>query len=181
VAVFVVGVAIFDTGVYGGPLTTGYRPGEVTFGLSAIGTNLRIMPMHLMQAMPMLVLGLISLAWIIAQWLALGRVDGRASEMARRDLCVGLGLAASWFAIWGLYSAYTWTTDPTTVTVQFVRFYLPAIGAISLLGAWLITRIPGRAWFVGLTSTAILVTLFVLGVEAFHAMYAAFGVPLAVR
>jgi hypothetical protein len=181
VAVFVVGLAIFDTRVYGGPLTTGYRHGEVTFGLSAIGTNLRIMPMHLMQAMPMLVLGLISLAWIIAQWLALGRVDGRAGELARRDLCVGLGLAASWFAIWGLYSAYTWTTDPTTVTVQFVRFYLPAIGAISLLGAWLITRIPGRAWFVGLTSTAILVTLFGLGVEAFHAMYAAFGVPLAVR
>ncbi len=92
---------------------------------------------------------------------------------------MGLALATSWFAVWGLYSAYTWTTDPTNVTVQVVRFYLPAIGAISLLGAWLITRIAERAWFVGLTSTVILVPLFVLGVESFHAMYAAFGVPLA--
>jgi hypothetical protein len=33
-----------------------------------------------------------------------------------------------------------------------VRFYVPAIGAISLLGAWLVTRIPGRAWLAGLTS-----------------------------
>jgi hypothetical protein len=72
------------------------------------------------------------------------------SAAARRDLWVGLALTASWFAIWGLYSAYTWTTDPTSVTVQVVRFYLPALGAISLLGAWLVTRIPGRA---GLTSS----------------------------
>ncbi len=77
-AVFVVGVAIFDALVYGGPLTSGYRPGEVTFGPSAIGTNLRIVPMHLMQAMPMLVLGLVSIAWIIVQWLVLGRVNGQA-------------------------------------------------------------------------------------------------------
>jgi hypothetical protein len=49
---------------------------------------------------------------------------------------------ASWFAIWGLYSAYTWTIDPTSVTVQVVRFYVPAIGAIALLGAWLVTRTP---------------------------------------
>jgi hypothetical protein len=87
-------------------------------------------------------------------------------------------LAASWFAIWGLYSAYTWTTDPTSVTVQVVRFYLPAIGAISLLGSWLVTRIPGRAWLAGLTSTAVIAALFGLGVWAFHAMYAAFSVPL---
>ena len=146
VAIFGAGVAIFDDLVYGGPLTTGYQPGEVTFGLGAIGPNLRIMPAHLMQAMPMLVLGLIALAWIIVRWLVLRRADGEAGAVARRDLWVGLALAASWFAIWGLYSAYTWTTDPTNVTVQVVRFYVPAIGAISLLGAWLVTRIPGRSW-----------------------------------
>ena len=98
--------------------------------------------------------------------------------MVRRDLWVGLALAASWFSIWGLYSAYTWTTDPTSVTIQVVRFYVPAIGAIALLGAWLVTRIPGRAWRAGLTSAAAITALFVLGVWAFHAMYAAFGVPL---
>jgi len=179
VTVFGAGVAIFDDLVYGGPLTTGYQTGEVTFGFGAIESNLRLMPAHLMQAMPMLVLGLLALAWIIVRWLALQRVDGEARAVARRDLCVGLALAASWFAIWGLYSAYTWTTDPTSVTVQVVRFYVPALGAIALLGAWLVTRIPGRAWSVGLTATCVITALFGLGIWAFHAMYAAFGVPLS--
>jgi hypothetical protein len=178
VVVFGAGVAIFDDLVYGGPLTTGYQPGEVTFALGAIGPNLRIMPAHLMRAMPILVLGLIALAWIIVRWLGLRRADGEAGAVARRDLWVGLTLAASWFAIWGLYSAYTWTADPTSVTVQVVRFYVPAIGAIALLGAWLVTRIPGRAWLRGLTSTAVITALFGLGVWSFYAMYAAFGVPL---
>jgi hypothetical protein len=179
VAVFGAGVASFDDLVYGGPLTTGYQPGEVSFGLGAIGSNLRIMPAHLMQAMPMLVLGLIALAWIIVRWLVLRRGGGQPGALACRDLSVGLALAASWFAVWGLYSAYTWTTDPTSVTVQVVRFYVPAIGAIALLGAWLVTRIPGCAWRAGLTSAAVVTAMFGLGVWSFYAMYAAFGVPLS--
>jgi hypothetical protein len=178
VAIFCAGVGIFDDLVYGGPLTTGYQPGEVTFSLSAIGPNVRLMPAHLMQAMPMLALGLVALAWIVVRRLALGGVDGAAGAVARRDLWVGAALAASWFAIWGLYSAYTWTTDPTSVTVQVVRFYVPAIGAIALLGAWLVTRVPGRASRAGLTSAAIITAMFGLGVWSFYAMYAAFGVPL---
>ena len=165
--------------MYGGPLTTGYQPGEVTFGLGAIGPNLRIMPAHLTQAMPMMVFGLIALAWIIVRWLVLRRENDPRGAMARRDLWVGLGLAASWFAIWAVYSAYTWTTDPTSVTVQVVRFYLPATGAISLLGAWLVTRIPGRAWWAGLASAAVITAMFGLAVWSFYAMYAAFGVPLS--
>ena len=92
------------------------------------------MPAHLLRAMPMLVLGLIALAWIILRWVILRRRSGEVGAAARRDLCVGVTLSASWLAIWGLYSAYTWTTDPTSVTVQAVRFYMPAIGAIALLG-----------------------------------------------
>jgi hypothetical protein len=178
VVVFGAGVALFDDLVYGAPLRTGYRPGEVTFALGAIGPNLRLMPAHLLQAMPMLVLGLTALAWIILRWLILRRTGGEGGAAARRDLWVGIALAASWFAIWGLYSAYTWTTDPTSVTVQIVRFYLPALGAIALLGAWLVTRIPGRAWLRGLTSAAVIAALFGVGVWSFYAMYAAFGVRL---
>jgi hypothetical protein len=178
-AVFGAGVAIFDDLVYGGPLTTGYRPGEVTFGLGAIAPNLRIVPADLLQAMPMLVFALMALAWIIVRWLVLRRVGGQAGAVACRDLSVGLALAASWIAVWGLYSAYTWTTDPTNITVQVVRFYLPALGAISLLGAWLVTRIPGRAWLAGLTSAAAITAMFGLGVWSFYAMYAAFGIPLS--
>jgi hypothetical protein len=178
VVVFGAAVALFDDLVYGGPLTTGYRPGEVTFALGAIGPNLRLMPTHLLRAMPMLVLGLLALAWIIVRWLILRRRGGEVGAAVRRDLWVGLTLAASWLAIWGLYSAYTWTTDPTSVTVQVVRFYLPAIGAIALLGAWLVTRIPGRAWLRGLTSVTVIAALFGVGVWSFYAMYAAFGVRL---
>jgi hypothetical protein len=175
VAVFGAGVAVFDDLVYGGPLTTGYPPGEVTFGLGAIGPNLQDMPAHLMQAMPMLVLGLAALAWIIVRGLVLRRADGLAGAVARRDLWVGLALAASWLAIWGLYCAYSWTNDPSENTLQAARFYVPAIGAIVLLGAWLVTRIPGRAWLAGVMSAAVITAMFGLGVWSFHAMMVADG------
>jgi hypothetical protein len=178
VLVFGAGVAIFDDRVYGGPLTTGYSPGEVTFSLSAVGTNLRLMPSHLLQAMPMMLFGFVALAWIVVQAIHLRRVDGPAGTMARRDLWVGLALAGSWFAIWGLYCAYTWTVDPTSVSVQVVRFYVPALGAISVLGAWLVTRVRGRPWLAGLSTAIVIGVMFGLGVWSFHAMYAAFGVPL---
>jgi hypothetical protein len=173
VAVFGAGVAIFDDLVYGGPLTTGYRPGEVTFGLGAIVPNLQYMPAHLMQAMPMLVLGLAALAWIIVRGLVLRRADGQAGAVARRDLWVSVAVAASWLAVWGLYSAYFWTNDPSEDTLQTARFYVPAIGAISLLGAWLVTRIPGRVWLARLTSAAVVAAMFGLGAWSFHAMVAA--------
>jgi hypothetical protein len=173
VALFGAGVVVFDDLVYGGPLTTGYQPGEVSFGLGAIVPNLRYMPAHLMQAMPVLVLGLAALAWIIVRAVALRRAG--AESPARRDLWVGLALAASWLAIWGIYSAYYWTNDPSEDTLQTVRFYVPAIGAISLLGAWLATRIPGRAQLAGLTSAAVVAAMFVLGAWSFHAMVAGIG------
>lgn len=172
VAVFGAGVAVFDDLVYGGPLTTGYQPGEVNFGLGAIGPNLRYMPAHLVQAMPVLVPGLAALAWIIVRRLVAREVGGQAGSVARRDLWVGLAMAASWFAAWVLYSAYYWTNDPSENTLQTVRFYVPAIGAISLLGAWLVTRIPGRAWVAGLTSAVVVTALFGLGAWSFHAMVA---------
>ena len=170
VVVFGAGVAVFDDQIYGGPLTTGYQPGEVTFGLGAVLPNLRLMPAHLIRAMPMLVLALVALAWIIVRWVFMRRARGRDGAVALRDLWVALALAASWLAIWGLYAAYTWTVDGG-VTLQLVRFYLPAIGAISLLGAWLVTRIPGRAWLVGLTTIAVIAAMFGLGAWSFHTMW----------
>jgi hypothetical protein len=56
--------------------------------------------------------------------------------------------------------------------LQFARFYVPALGAISLLGAWLITRIPGRAWPAGLTTTAVTAAMFGLGAWSCHDMAA---------
>ncbi len=175
VAVFGAGVALFDDLVYGGPLTSGYRPGEITFSLGAVLPNLRYMPAHLIQAMPVLVLGLGALAWIVARRVRLRRVDdeGAGDEQAahaRRDLAVGLALAASWFSVWGLYAAYTWTANAFGSTLQFARFYVPAIGAISLLGSWLVTRLPRRASLAALTSAAVAVAMFGLGAWSFVSM-----------
>jgi hypothetical protein len=177
VAVFGAGVVSFDALVYGGPFTTGYRfatgPDQVTFGLGAVGPNLRHLPAHLIQAMPMLVLGLAALGWIITRAVRLRQAG--AESPARRDLRAGLALAGSWVAIWGVYATYYWTNDPSEDTLQTVRFYLPAAGAISLLGAWLVTRIPGRPWLAGLTSAAVVAAMFVLGDWSFHTMIATIG------
>jgi hypothetical protein len=120
------------------------------FSPSAIPQNLRYMPAHLIEAMLMLVVGLAALVWIIVQAV---RQRSAVAELAagvapdaatRRDLAVGLALAASWAAVWVLYAAYTWTAFPGLSTLASVRFYVPAMAAIALLGAWLITRLPRR-------------------------------------
>jgi hypothetical protein len=64
--------------------------------------------------------------------------------------------------------------------LQFARFYVPALGAISLLGAWLVTRIPGRPWVAGLASAAVIAVMFGLGAWSFHAM-AATGIDGAIK
>jgi hypothetical protein len=43
VAVSAAGLALFDDLGYGGPLTSGYRPGEITFSPGAVLPNLRYM------------------------------------------------------------------------------------------------------------------------------------------
>jgi hypothetical protein len=50
-----------------------------------------------------------------------------------------------WAAIWGLYLAYTWTVGATIGSgnpVHVIRFYLPALGLISMLAAWFVLRLP---------------------------------------
>jgi hypothetical protein len=170
VAVFGAGVAVFDDLVYGGPLRSGYRPGEITFSLGAVLPNLRDMPAHLIAAMPMLVPGLAALAWIAGRRVRLRRAGDERAAPARRDLAVGLALAASWFSVWGLYAAYTWTANPFGSTLQFARFYVPAAGAISLLGSWLVTRLPRRASLAAVISAAVAVAMFGLGVWSFAVM-----------
>jgi hypothetical protein len=177
VVVFGAGVAVFDDLVYGGPLKSGYRPGEITFSLSAVQPNLRYMPAHLIEAMPMLALGLAALGWIVFRCARLRRADGERGARARRDLAVGLALAASWFSVWALYAAYTWTANPGGSSLQVVRFYVPALGAIALLGAWflvqlgtwLTARAPRRAPL-ALTSAILVVALFGLGAWSFATM-----------
>jgi hypothetical protein len=177
VVVFCAGVGLFDTLAYGGPLRSGYRPGEIRFSLSAIWPNLRVMPRDLIWTTPMFALGLAALAWIIAAWARRRRAGGEQATVVRRDLAVGLCLAASWLAIWGLYSAYTWTAPAanagglsTLIVFPFVRFYVPALGAIALLGAWLVTRVPGKAALSAIAVAAVVAAMFGLGVHSFDVM-----------
>ena len=171
VCVFGAGVAVFDTLIYGGLLRSGYRPGEITFSLGALGPNLRYMLAHLIQAMPMLVLGLGGLAGTAVTWLRSRRAGGQQAAVTRRDLAVALALAACWAAIWVLYATYTWTAAPVLSTLQAARFYVPALGAISLLGAWLLVRVPRRQPLVAVATLAVVAALFGLGSWAFHDMY----------
>jgi hypothetical protein len=129
----------------------------------------------------MLVLGLAGLAGIAVAWLRGRRAGGERAAPARRDLAVGVALAASWAAVWALYATYTWTAAPGLSTLQAARFYVPALGAISLLGAWLLVRLPGRPPLVAITTVAVIAVLFGLGGWAFHDMYQfPFGRQLAV-
>ncbi len=187
---FGAGVAAFDTLVYGGPLRSGYQAGEIRFTLGSLLPNLRLMPAHLLRSMPFLVLGIAALAWIAARWLRLRRrpaghgqaavqgEDGPAGDdparddTARRDAAVGLALGAAWLAIWGLYAFYSWTAFPGLSTLQAARFYVPALGPMALLAAWLVTRVPGRPAAAGLTATAVVAGLFALGIASFHGMTA---------
>ena len=129
------------------------------------------MPAHLIQAMPMLVLGLGALAGIAVVWLRARRAGGEQAALARRDLAVALALAACWAAVWVLYATYAWTAAPGLSTLQSARFYVPALGAISLLGAWLLVRVPRRQPLAAMTTLAVVAALFGLGGWAFHDMY----------
>ena len=119
----------------------------------------------------MLVLGLGALAGIAVTWLRGRRAGGQQAAAARRDLVVALALAACWAAIWVLYATYTWTAAPGLSTLQAARFYVPALGAISLLGAWLLVRVPRRQPLAAITTLAVVAALFGLGGWAFHDMY----------
>jgi hypothetical protein len=169
--VFAAGVALFDGLVYGGPLKSGYPPGLIKFSLSAVAPNVRNdMPAHMIEAMPMLVLGLAAVAWIAWRWARRRRAGGEPAASARRDAAAGLALAASWAAMWGLYVTYTWTTFPGLATVDIARFYVPAIGPIALLGGWLVVRVPRRAPVAGLTCVAVVAAMFGLGAWSYASM-----------
>jgi hypothetical protein len=146
VVVFAAGLAAFDSLVYGGPTSTGYAPGEITFSLSAVWPNLRLLPRYLVEDMPVLFIALAGGAWITVRYIR-SRWSADGGD-ARRDLAAGAALAASWLSIWALYLAYTWTaanlllTTPPAAGVEMVRFYVPALGDMALLGAWVLVRLP---------------------------------------
>jgi hypothetical protein len=103
------------------------------------------------------------------------------------DRWIGSFLAISWAATWVMYSAYEWTANlgggfgggraggapsfgagggpamggMSQPVYSTVRFYLPALGAIALLVAWLFTRMPAVIGVVAL------IALFAFGGHEF--------------
>jgi energy-coupling factor transporter transmembrane protein EcfT len=169
VALFGLGVLAFDAAVYGSALATGYTTGQITFSLAALGPNLVHMPPQLVGAMPMAVPAAVAVGWVgwrVWRTHRQRRQRGPASwaEERRDGLVVG-ALVAGWAAIWGVYLSYTWTVgqnggDP----VHVIRFYLPAMGMIALLGAWTLMHLP-RA-----SAAPALVLALGLGIGSFHVM-----------
>ncbi len=167
-------MAAFNQVVYGGPTKTGYANGEITFSFSAIWPNLSHMPRLLIEAMPVCILAAASLLWIGLRALAHRSGADPERRIVRRDLVVASAIALAWCGNWGLYLAYTWTAQMAGGgggggSIHLIRFYLPAIGCLALLGAWLLVRIP-------LTSAAIVsVALATAGVVSFEHLVAAGG------
>jgi hypothetical protein len=147
VVVFALGDLELNHALYGGFMKTGYASGLITFGTSAIIPNLERMPVRLVESMPVVLLALGALAWIAVRLAHAGPLEPFEQECvrARRDATVALFVAAGWFGVWGLYATYTWTVGQTlgpNNPVHVVRFYLPALGLIALLAAWLVAQLP---------------------------------------
>lgn len=131
--------------LYGGIFTTGYRSGIVTFRAYAIVPNLEGMPSRLLESVPMATLALIGVIWIAIRFFSNGGSGASFRRAARCDALVALALGMGWFAMWALYSSYTWTVRQTLGAanpIHVVRFYVPVLGLIALLGAWFLTRMP---------------------------------------
>jgi hypothetical protein len=107
--------------------------------------------------MPFTILALATVIWIAV------RVKTTSTEgalVARRDGAVAVVLTIGWLALWVLYLTYTWTAGQTVGhmnPVHVIRFYLPALGLLSLLASWIVVRLP--RW----TAPVLLVVLFGLG------------------
>jgi len=146
VAVFALGDLVLNRALYGGPLTTGYQSGLITFALSAVALNVQRMPVRLVEAMPVCLLALASVGWVATRFVRARGLE-RLSPVrarARLDALVVLVLGVGWASIWGLYATYTWTvlqTNGPGNPEHVVRFYVPVLGLLALLAAWLLTRL----------------------------------------
>jgi hypothetical protein len=161
----------FNAWAYGGVTSTGYDPGEITFSFSALWPNLKLMPSQLARSMPMSIVAAVAVIWIAVRWIRRRKEVSLIHTETRRDLAVAGVLVVGWLAMWFLYFTYTWTAlmaghgpGGGSDTVHLIRFYLPTLGLIVLLVAWLLSKLSA------LLSWSILVVLLIAGLFSFYAM-----------
>jgi hypothetical protein len=171
VVVFGIFDLAFNAWAYGSATSTGYDPGEITFSLSAFWPNLKLMPGQLAKSTPLWIVAALAVIWILARWIQHRRTNSPLRTETRRDLAIAGALFVGWLAMWLLYFTYTWTAQMAghgpgggSDTVHIIRFYLPTLGLVALLAAWLLSK------FSALLSWGILAVLLVAGLFSFYAM-----------
>jgi hypothetical protein len=171
VAVFGIFDLVFNAWAYGSATSTGYDPGEIKFSLSAFWPNLKLMPGQLARSMPLWIVAALAVIWIVVRWLQHRPMASPARRETRRDLAIAGVLVVGGLAMWILYFTYTWTAQMAghgpgggSDTVHLIRFYLPTLGLIALLGAWLLSKLSA------LLSWGLLTVLLVAGLFSFYAM-----------
>ena len=164
-SVLVTGAVVlgFDQWAYGSATSTGYSSGEISFSLGSVWANLKGMPAQLTDAMPLWLLAGAALVVLLVRHL---RRRSTSAHAGVDDARIGAMLGAGWLGLWGLYLCYTWTASQLhggpgghTITVHVIRFYLPALGLLAMLGAWLVARAP-RWLGVLVTSLLVVAALF---------------------
>jgi hypothetical protein len=172
--------------VYGSVTATGYASGVITFGLGAISGNLDSMPALLVETMPACLLALAAVVWMVGRsiWLRRTAPEGEVRPTraaAHRDLAVGAALAVAWWGTWALYSTYYWTAQMSAGSgaggaagpagadnaIHLIRFFVPALAPIALLGAWALVRMPRWA------ALTVIAAFFGLGLWSYADMTAA--------
>ncbi|MDH2902527.1 MAG: hypothetical protein PXZ08_01065 [Actinomycetota bacterium] len=135
----------FNQWAYGSVTSTGYSSGEISFSLSSFWPNFKAMPAQLTTAMPMWLLAAAAVVVMVVRFVRTRGSTGAST--ARSDVRIGAFLAVGWLTLWIFYFFYSWTVTqlsggPTgpTITVHVIRFYLPALGLIAMLAAWLVDR-----------------------------------------
>ncbi|MEZ5207217.1 MAG: hypothetical protein R2690_09650 [Acidimicrobiales bacterium] len=163
----------YNLWVFGAPWASGYEAGGggPQWDVGSIGPNVSAMTGRLTWALPVWWLAL--LAALVAGALALGRRSlappadcGRPEASGAGDGAVLALLGAWWLSVWGLYAMFGWTvTNVPAGSHPMIssRFYLPAVGAVGLLAAWLLVRLP--AW-VGVVAIAALLVVSVTAAGA---------------
>ncbi len=182
-SVLVTGAVVlgFDEWAYGSATSTGYSGGEISFSLGSGWANLKGMPTQLAAAMPLWLLAGAALVVLLVRHL---RRRSTSARVGVDDARIGAILGAGWLSLWGLYLCYTWTASQLydgpaghTITVHVIRFYLPALGLLAMLGAWLLACAP-RWLGVLITSLLIVAALFSFNAMASTSSGSASGGPV---